>query len=118
MPKAAIVVFADPDEPSGTGRLANALITAREFDEEGDDVVVLFDGAGVRWIPVLADPEHKYGRLLDSVRDRVAGACAYCAQAYGVREAIEAAKVPLISEYRRHPSLRSYAAQGYQIITF
>lgn len=103
MAKAAIVVLADPDDASGTGRMANALITAREFKEEGDEVAVVFDGAGVRWVPRLTDPEHKYSRLLDSLEDRVAGA-------YGVREEIEASEVPLISEYRRHPSLRAYAA--------
>lgn len=116
--KAAIIILADPEDPSGTGRLANALVTAGEFKEEGDEVVVIFDGAGVRWIPELVKPEHKYGRLLVSLGDSVAGACAYCAQAYGVREAIEAADVPLISDYKRHPSLRTYAADGHQIITF
>lgn len=116
--KAAIVVLADVGDPGGTGRLANALVTAKEFKEEGDEVAVIFDGAGVRWIPELSNPEHKYSRLLDSLGDRVAGACAYCAQAYGVRDEIEQAGIPLLSEYKRHPSLRSYAARGFQIITF
>lgn len=79
---------------------------------------MIFDGARVKWIGELSDPDHKYSRLLESVRDRVDGACAYCAQAYGVREEIERAGVPLMSEYKRHPSLRSYAAKGFQIITF
>ncbi len=118
MLKVAIVVLADAETPADTGRLANALITAKEFKEEGDRVAVIFDGAGVRWIPELVNSEHKYSRLFGSLADAIAGACAYCAQAYGVREEIEQAGVPLISEYKRHPSLRGYVAQGYQIITF
>lgn len=118
MPKAAIVIFADVGEPSGSGRVANGLITAKEFKEEGDEVAVIFDGAGVRWIPELADPEHKYSRLFSSLDDCIAGACAYCAHAYGIREEVEQAGVPLLSEYKRHPSLHGYAAKGFQIITF
>ncbi|MGD9734071.1 MAG: DsrE family protein [Solirubrobacterales bacterium] len=118
MPSAAIVILAGVEDPSGTGRVVNALMTAGEFKEEGDEVVVIFDGAGVKWVPELANPEGRYHRLLASLGDSVAGACAYCAQAYGVREVVEQAGVRLISEYKRHPSLRSYAARGYQIITF
>ena len=46
--KAAIILFADTDRPEGLGRLANALTSAREFMEAGDDVAVIFDGAASR----------------------------------------------------------------------
>jgi len=48
MAKAAIVLLADNETPDGTGRMANALTTAREFAEAGDDVRIIFDGAGVK----------------------------------------------------------------------
>src|SRR5919201_385740 len=78
--KAAIILFADTDRPEGMGRMANALTSAREFMEADDDVVVIFDGAGVKWAAELADGEHKYHRLFEEVRDVVAGACVYCAR--------------------------------------
>ena len=57
--KAAIILFADTDRPEGLGRLANALTSAREFLEAGDDIAVIFDGAGVKWIPEVAQPDHR-----------------------------------------------------------
>jgi len=87
-------------------------------NEELDDVRVAFDGAGVKWVPVLLDEGHKYHRLLGSVREHVDGACAYCARAYGVKDAIEEADFPLSAEYRDHPSLRTLIVDGYEVVTF
>jgi hypothetical protein len=116
--KAAIILFADTDRPEGMGRMANALTSAREFKEAGDEIVVIFDGAGVKWVPELADEGHKYHALLEEVRDVVAGACVYCSRAYGVKEQVEAAHVAFLDEFRGHPSIRSLVADGHQVLTF
>ncbi len=118
MPKAAIVLLADTETPEGMGRMANALTTAKEFKDVGDDAVLIFDGAGTRWLPQLADAGHKYHRLLEDVREQVQGACVYCARAYGVKDAIEAAGIPLLDEYRGHPSVRDLMLEGRQVVTF
>jgi hypothetical protein len=116
--KAAVILLADTDRPEGTGRLANALTTAREFQEHGDEIAVIFDGAGVKWIPELAGSDHKYHRLFEEVRGAVAGACVYCSRAYGVKDAVEEAGVPFLDEFRGHPSIRSLIASGHQVISF
>lgn len=116
--KAAIILFADTDRPEGMGRMANALTSAREFKEAGDEIVVIFDGAGVKWAAELADDGHKYHGLFEEVRDVVAGACVYCARAYGVKDDVEAANVPFLDDYRGHPSIRTLVAEGNEIITF
>lgn len=118
MPKGAIVVLADTGSGDGLGRVVNALVTAREFKEAGDEVVLLFDGAGTKWIAVLLDEEHKYHRAFESVRDVVSGACSYCASAFGVRDEIEAAGITLLDEYAQHPSIRKLVADGYTVVTF
>jgi hypothetical protein len=118
MTKAAIVVLADTATPGELGRVVNALTTAKEFKEAGDDVALVFDGAGTRWIPELSGSDHKYSGLFAEVRDKVAGACEYCSNAYGVRDAVESAGVELLGEYEQHPSLHGYASAGYQVITF
>ena len=46
MPKLAVVLLAATDTPEAMGRMANALTTAKEFHDAGDDVKVTFDGAG------------------------------------------------------------------------
>jgi hypothetical protein len=118
MPKAALVVFAGTEGREGVGRIANALVTAKEFKETGDEVTIVFDGAGTTWIGTLADASHRYHNAFEEVRDRVAGACSYCADRYGVTEQIEQAGIPLLDEYEQHPSIRGLLADGYQVVTF
>jgi hypothetical protein len=118
MAKAALVVLADTETHEGLGRVVNALITAKELKQSGDEVSIVFDGAGTRWVAALSDQEHRYHGLFADVRDRIAGACAYCAKAFGVRREIEEAGITLLEDFEQHPSLRSYLASGYQVVTF
>jgi tRNA U54 and U55 pseudouridine synthase Pus10 len=116
--KAAIVVLADTETHGDLGRVVNALVAAKEFKEAGDDVKVIFDGAGTQWPGLLADERHKSHSLWESVANTVAGACGYCAGAFDANEGLQEAKVHLIDDYHGHPSIRSLAAGGHQIITF
>jgi hypothetical protein len=66
--RAAIVVLAGNELYAGHGRLANALEAANEFAEtDGDEVKLIFDGAGVRWVPELEDPDSDYRDLYEAV---------------------------------------------------
>lgn len=71
--KAAIVVLSDPK--SGTeealGRVFNALASAYDFNQGGDEVIVLFQGAGIRWIGELTKVEHPAHKLFEAVKDGV-----------------------------------------------
>lgn len=118
MPKAALVIFAGTEGREGLGRVANALVTAKEFKETGDDVTIVFDGAGTTWVGTLADPSHRYHGAFEDVRDRIAGACSYCAARYGVKEQVKQAGIALLDEYEEHPSIRKLLAGGYQVVTF
>ena len=111
------MLLAATETPEGTGRMANALMTAKEFHDAGDEVKLIFDGAGTTWIPVLADTEPKYHRLLDGLRD-VSAACLYCSKAYGVEDAVEEAGIAFADDFRDHPSLRTLVTDGYQVVTF
>jgi len=116
--KGAIIVLAGTEIREGLGRVVNALTTAAEFVENGDDIVVVFDGAGTTWIPVLSDPSHRYHELFESVRGSISGACGYCVEAYGVKDEVEAAGVALLDEYAKHPSIRRLVSEGYHVLTF
>lgn len=118
MPKVALLVLADTDAKADLGRVVNALQIAREFDEAGDEVTVIFDGAGTQWIPALSDEGHKYHPLFEQTKGSVAGACSYCAGAYGVKEEIEGTDVELLDEFDGHPSVRKLISNGYQVLTF
>jgi hypothetical protein len=118
MAKAATIIFADTDRPEGLGRVVNALTTANEFKEAGDEAVVIFDGAGTKWVGELSGEGHKYSDLFGEVRDLIAGACAYCAEAYGAKDQVEQAGVELMDDYEGHPSVRKLISEGYQVVTF
>ncbi len=116
--KVAIVLLADVGSAGDMGRMANALVTAQECHQAGDQVKLIFDGAGTKWIPELSSPQHQYHSLFMSVRETIAGVCQYCAGAYSVADKVRSAGFELIDEYEGHPSLRQLIAQGFYIVTF
>ncbi len=97
--------------------MANALTTAKEARQAGDDVRVVLDGAGTKWVPALSAEDHKYHRLFAEVRD-LASACLYCARAYGVKDEVAAGGIPFADEYAGHPSIRQLIVDGYAVVTF
>lgn len=118
MPQAAMLVLAGTETRADLGRVVNALQITRELDEAGDEVTVIFDGAGTQWVPVLSDEGHKYHGLFEATKDKVAGACSYCAGVYGVKDEIKNTDVDLLDEFEGHHSVRKLISNGYQILTF
>ncbi len=118
MTKVAIVVLADTETHGDLGRIANALTTTKEFEEALDEVTVIFDGAGTKWVGELSKSDHRLNGNFEEIRDSVAGACAYCANAFGVKYQVEKSGVPFLDEYDGHPSLQKLVSRGYQVITF
>jgi len=118
MLKVAVFVLADITSFEDLGRLVNALETVKELKDAGDEVQLIFDGAGTKWIGEVSKPEHNYSRLFDAVKDKITGVCSYCAHAYGVVETVKGCRIVLLDEYEGHPSIRNLLAEGYQIITF
>ncbi|WP_144901196.1 DsrE family protein [Halobellus captivus] len=118
MTNAAVVILAGTDGHDNLGRLVNGLETAKEFAEtEGDDVELIFDGAGTQWIPELEDEDSDYHELYQTVRDS-ASACDFCAGAFGVEDAVSDAGVVTLDDHDGHPSIRSLVDDDYDIITF
>lgn len=118
MHKAAIVLLAGTEGSEAMGRMANALVAVQEFKDAGDEVKLIFDGAGVTWIGELAKPEHRYHSVFEDVRGQVAGVCEYCAKAFGVTETIQAQGLPFADEHEGHPSFRNLIANGYHVLNF
>ena len=118
MAKVAIVVLADTETHEGLGRVVNALEAVKEFKDGHDDVQLIFDGAGTKWIPELGKPDHKLHELYTAVKDRISGACEFCSGAFGVKDKVVACGVKLAGEYEGHPSFKKLVSQGYQVITF
>jgi hypothetical protein len=67
--KAAIIVLSDPNANSeeALGRVFNGLAAAYELKQNGDEVTVVFQGAGTRWLKLLSAPEHPVHGLFELV---------------------------------------------------
>lgn len=118
MSKIAIVILTDTEGGEALGRVVNALTAAQEFKEGGDDIQVVFTGAGTKWIGELSKPDHKLHETYKKLKDCVAGACGYCAGAFGVADTVKAAGVCLLNDYGTNMSFRKLVLGGYQVLTF
>src|SRR5215210_4733353 len=111
MSKVGIVVLADGESLESLGRVVNGLMVARELKDGGDEVTVLFDGGGTKAAGSLAVSSHDYNELFEAVRDKIAGACDYCAGSFQVKQEVQDAGIALLDEYRGHPSVRKLIEQ-------
>ena len=115
--KVAILVLAGTENYEGVGRVVNAMIAVKEYKEAGDDVKLILDGEGTRWVKKFSNPDQPYRELYEEVKDKVS-VCAYCAGAFNVAKNVEEQKLPLADEFEGHPSIRNLIKDGYHVITF
>lgn len=118
MNKIAIIVLADIQTLESLGRVVNAMIAVKEFKEAKDDVKLIFDGAATQWIGELSSPAHKYHSLFNTIKDKITGACSYCANAFQVTDKVKESQIHLVAEFEGHPSFRKLINEGYQILIF
>lgn len=118
MQKVAIVILADTTPADGLGRVVNGLMAAKEFKDAKDEVQVIFSGAGTKWIGELANPDHKLHGVYTDLKGSIAGACGFCAGAFGVTDTVKKSGLGVLEEYGTNMSFRRLVNEGYQIITF
>lgn len=123
--KLAIIILSDPigGGDDALGRLFNALATAVEADRAGDEVAVVFAGAGTRWPAELTKLGHPAKGLYDAARERVLGASCGCAEVFGAKSGVEACGVPLLRDNKITGTsglagLRKFVADGYTTLVF
>lgn len=123
--KTAIAILSDPK--SGTeealGRVFNALATAYDFKQKGQDVEIVFQGAGTRWPAELSKADHPAHDLYEAVADTVAGVSCGCAEVFGATEEVERSGLDFIKD---NPvpgtsglaSVQRLVAEGATVLTF
>jgi hypothetical protein len=123
--KTAVVIMSDPKSGSeeALGRVFNGLAVASECKEKGDDVAVVFNGAGTRWPEELMKLSHPAHKLYEDVRDVISGASCACAEVFGATEGVQSCGVPIVKD---NPlvntpgllSLRRYVSEGWRVLIF
>lgn len=122
--KTALIVLADPKNgEDALGRVFNALAAAYDFKQQGEDVRILFQGAGTRWVGELTKSDHPAYALFDAVKDTVAGVSCGCADVFGASEEVDKSAFDLITDNAVPgtsglPSLHKLMSEGYSIISF
>ncbi len=123
--KAAIIVLSDPNSKSeeALGRVFNALAVAYDYKNAGDEVTILFQGAGTRWIGELQKEDNPVHALYEAVKGEVAGVSCGCADVFGGGEEAQKLGYDLVKDNAVPgttglPSLRKLVNDGYTVLTF
>jgi hypothetical protein len=119
--KTAIVILSDPKNGSeeSLGRVFNGLAAAYDFQNAGQEVSILFQGAGTRWPEVLQKEDHPVHELFKAVRDKIQGVSCACADVFGADtsgfDLVTDNKVPKTTGL---PSMSKLQSDGYNVLTF
>ena len=123
--KTAIIILSDPKTGSeeALGRVFNALAAAYDFKQAKDEVEILFQGAGTRWVGELTKPDHPAHALFKEVEDKVAGVSCGCADVFGGAEDARKSGFDLITNNpvpgtSGLPSLRQLQNDGFNVLIF
>jgi len=122
--KIAIAITSDPQAgDDALGRAFQGLALAAEARQHGDQVEVVFLGAGTRWPAAASKLGHPLHGLFDSVRPSVKGASCGCADAFGAASGVEACGVPKLKDFALAgtsglASMRTYLAEGWHTLVF
>ena len=119
-----MLFFSDPKSgEEALGRLFNGMFLTHELKEKGEEVALIFRGAGSRWPAEIARPDHPAHALHLAVHDKIAGVCGGCADVFGATEGAQATGLPLVRERKIAGTtgildLSSYLSDGYRLVTF
>lgn len=122
--KHAVIILSDPKGgEEALGRAFNALAFAADAEKSGDEVQVLFAGAGTRWPAELTKLGNPAAKLYEAVRPLVKGASCGCSEVFGAKTAVEACGVPLLREHKLEgtsglASVRALMAEGFTPLLF
>ncbi len=123
--KIAIIILSDPKSGSeeSLGRVFNGLAVAHAALQAGDEVEVVFNGAGARWPAELTKLSHPANGLYTAVLPAVKGVSCACATVFGAKADVQACGLPLLADkpLAGTPGLsdiRGYLAGGWQTLVF
>ena len=123
--KTAIIILSDPKSGSeeALGRVFNALAAAYDYKQANDEVEILFQGAGTRWVGELSKSDHPAYALFKQVKDKVAGVSCGCADVFGGAEDAKKSRFDLIKNNpvpgtSGLPSLRQLQNDGFNVFIF
>lgn len=119
--KVAIILHAGTGNHEQQARAFHSLVYAKELQERGSEVRLVFDGAGTEWLARWNDPQDEHDKQLAGFFQAVKqdglvySVCDFCSGAFQVRDKLVAAGEPLVAQYMNHPSVASLVDEGFQV---
>lgn len=123
--KHAIVILSDPN--SGTeeavARAYNGCAFAFDCKQHGDEVAIIFLGAGARWPKALEDLNHPAHKVYSSVKENILGVSSECAVVFGAEADTKELGYKLLTdnalpETSGLASIRNLIDDGYSVVMF
>lgn len=98
----------------------HVLLYALDFDEKGYEVKIVIEGAAVKLISTLKDPDAPFYALYQKTRKKglIDVVCQACSAKLGSLDDAKAQGLPVGGELMGHPSMEHYLNSGHRIITF
>jgi hypothetical protein len=121
MSKTAIIILSDPTPGTeeSLGRTFNALAAAYDFKKSGEEVTIIFQGAGSRWPSFLQKKDHPLHGLYKEVADKIKGISSGCAAFFEAdTEGFDLVSENQVPGTRGLPGLAAMQKQGFTIMTF
>jgi hypothetical protein len=118
MADVAIIILAGIETEADYARMYNGLDAAVSLSESvTDNVRLIFDGAGTKWIPRLEEEDHEFHDRYAQVAD--IAACEDCARTLGTHDEVSDAEgVTLLRIKDDYTSVLSLVRDDYEVITY
>lgn len=99
---------------------AHVMLYALDFEQKGYEVKVVLEGAATSLITELAKSDTPFAGLYRQIieKELLQCICKACSQKMGTLAEAEAQGLDIVGDMQGHPSIETYLAQGYEIISF
>ena len=99
------------------------MFVTNELARHGEDVDLIFQGAGVRWASEVVRPDHPAHAMYAAVADHVLGVCGGCADVFGATDEVRSSGLELVRQADIPGTsgvidLSAYARDGGRVLSF
>lgn len=121
MSKVAIIVLEGTEVKESVARIRHALIYSKEIKEAGNEIMLIFDGNGTKWLDIISNETSEFdflNKLFKDIKsmDIIYKACDFCSTRKDVKNSLKLKNIEFLSEYDGHPNIGKLINDGYQII--
>ncbi len=121
MSKVAIIVLEGIEVKESVAKIRHALIYSKEIKEAGNEIMLIFDGNGTKWLDIISNETSEFdflNKLFKDIKSMgiVYKACDFCSTKKEVKDSLKSKNIEFLSEYDGHPNVGKLISEGYQII--